>query len=48
MLECEDIGLEDNPEYAARDFEGVTNDNDQSTRGLFKTTGTIRGFPGGA
>ena len=37
-LECEDIGLEDNPEYAAKDFEGITNENDEFNRGLFKTT----------
>ena len=38
-LECRDIGLEDNPDYEARDFEGIINETEaQSSPGLFKTT----------
>lgn len=37
-LECEDMGLEDNLEYAPRDFSGMFEENDTSSpSGLFKT-----------
>ena len=38
-LEWEDIGLQENPDYEARDFDGIINETEaQSSQGLFKTT----------
>ena len=38
QLECQEIGIQDNPEYATRDFTGVTDETEAlATPGLFKT-----------
>ena len=38
QLECQEIGIQDNPEYATKDFTGVTDETEAlATPGLFKT-----------
>ena len=37
QIECEEIGLEDNPEYAAKDFSEDFDENETAPKGLFKT-----------
>ena len=36
-IECEDIGLEDNPDYAVKDFSDLLEEDETAPKGLFKT-----------
>ena len=36
-IECEDIGLEDNPDFAVKDFSDLLEEDETAPKGLFKT-----------